>query len=111
MDALDGMFLLGTVLACAATLGLLAHALITAAPSSSAEERRFRPFRRIRIGTYVVLVLVSVSLIAGRQAQHRGAATPVDADAALVLLQLAVTLVRGRRRNPRAPPRPARACA
>ena len=97
MDAsLYLVFPVATGIAFVATLALLAFAVLRSAQhTASPDERRFKPFKRLRVGTYAALVVLQAVLIVARQWEHWPTLTAIDADGACVLLLYVVTLVRG----------------
>jgi len=93
MDALAITFAVVTVVCFLGSLYLLAVAVRTALPTSSAEERRFKAFKHVRIGTYAFLVAVQAALIVGRQWEHPLTVSAVDVDGLCVWALYLVTLV------------------
>jgi hypothetical protein len=96
MDGLDAVFTAVTLLVFAAAACLLALAVRSAAPASTADERRFRPFKVIRVATYGSLVALQALLIGARQWEHWPALAAVDADGGACLALYLLTLVRRR---------------
>ncbi|KAI8474748.1 MAG: ABC transporter type 1, transmembrane domain-containing protein [Monoraphidium minutum] len=93
------VFPIATAAASLATLVLLFMAVRSAAPSTAADERKFRGFKYVRVGTYGALAALQAALIAARQWEHWPMASAVDADGACVWLLYLITLVVLVRRN------------